>query len=119
MAKGQATKAAATKAADSNGDVDPKVQKAAFDIRKQGGTAAIASHTLGISYGMAQRLVAEYDKAHGNHGPSKLIRNADGITLPGWTVRDGRAAAPAKKKAATKKAATKAKSPKAAAAQTA
>jgi hypothetical protein len=115
MAKAKATQAAAT--ADS--DIDPKVAKAANDIRKQGGTAAIISHTLGISYGTAQRLAAEYDKGHGNHGPQKLIRVADGIKLDGWTVRDGRAAAPAKKKAATKKAATKAKAPKAAATQTA
>jgi hypothetical protein len=115
MAKKQATAAADSTAATS-ADVDPKVLKAANEIRKQGGTSAIVSHTLGISYGMAQRLSAEYDKAHGNHGPQKLVRVAEGITLPGFTVRDGRqAAAPAKKKATPKKA----KAPKATAAKTA
>jgi len=59
---------------------------------------------------------AEYDKAHGNHGPQKLIRNAEGIMLAGYTVKDGRqAAAPAKKKPAS----TKAKANKATAAATA
>ena len=92
MAKAKATKAAATKAA-ADSDIDPKVQKAAFDIRKQGGTAAIAAHTLGVTYGQALRLVAAYDAAHGGHGPSKLVRNAEGIKLPGYTVKDGRTAA--------------------------
>jgi hypothetical protein len=110
VAKAKATKAAATKATtdgDGKSDLDPKVAKAATEIRKQGGTAAIISHTLGLTYSAAQRLAAEYDEAHGGHAPSKLVRNAEGIKLAGYTVKDGRQVKP-KAKAPKAKAAAKA-----------
>lgn len=103
------TKAKATKAAGDSDGVDPKIVKAAAAIRGQGGTAAIISHSLGVSYNEAKRLAAAYDKSHGNHPPAKIVRVAEGIKLDGFVVRDGRAPAPAKKKAAKPKAKTAAK----------
>ncbi len=110
MAKKQATAAVAT-----TSDVDPKIEKAASDLRKLGATSAIVSHTLGISYAAARRLTAAHDKRVG-HAPQRIVRVATAIKLDGWTVKDGRQApAAAKKKPATKKA----KATKTAAAKTA
>src|SRR2546421_8633813 len=102
MAKAKATKTAAT------GDVvDPKIEKAAGELRRLGATSAIVSHTLGVSYRDAQRLTVAHDKRVG-HLPQKIVRVADGLKLDGWVVRDGRQAAAApKKRTAGKKAAKK------------
>lgn len=93
-------KAADKKAAEKNGSgVDEKTEKAANELRKQGATAAILSHTLGIAYGQAQRLAAAYDEKVG-HAPQKVVRQASEIKLAGYTVKDGaKQAAPKKAKA--------------------
>ncbi len=84
-----------------------KVQAAAFEIRKQGGTAAIICHTLGISYTAATAYAAAFDKKVG-HAPQKIARTADGIKLDGWVVKDGRQApAAGKTKTASKAKTTK------------
>jgi hypothetical protein len=99
MAKAKTAKAAtATPIA-----VDPKIEKAANDLRKLGATSAIVSHTLGISYPEAQRLVAAHDKKAG-HAPQNIVRVAGAIKLDGWTVKDGRQAARPSQKKATGKA---------------
>ena len=73
-----------------------KVLAKANDLRRQGATFAIICHTLNIPYTQAVALGKAYDKAHGNHVPQKLVRNASDIRLTGYTVKDGRGIASAK-----------------------
>ncbi len=95
-------KSKATKAAETDSGVNPKVEKAAGELRKQGATAAIISHTLDINYREAQALVVAWDKKHG--APKEIVRLADGIKLAGYTVKDGRDPKAVKLAAKTKKA---------------
>jgi hypothetical protein len=109
MAKAKATKASDNgKAAASDSGVDPKVEKAANEIRRQGGTAAIICHTLDIPYSQAVALANAYDKRVG-HEPKEIVRLADGVKLAGYAVKDGRNPKAVKKAAAGKAKATPAK----------
>ncbi len=83
---------AKAKAAATSDDIDPKIEKAAAELRKAGATSAILSHTLGIPYSRAVALTKAYDDKVG-HAPQKIVRTADGIKLEGWVVKDGRQAA--------------------------
>lgn len=76
---------------DHNRNPAARTEKAAFELRRQGATFTIISHTLGIPYRQAKALGKAYDRRVG-HAPRLTRRNASEVHLAGYTVRDGRAA---------------------------